>query len=108
MLTIDTFVKLQNGTLVDEFQSNDLTNININNDYTNYLLESESNDSNILDYINDRDGAELQPHVRYPFASKARTDNVLNDYPKIKSIVNRIANEPSVVEWINDRGIQMF
>jgi glutathione S-transferase len=80
----------------------------------NYCVGSVTSLADILmfttfgDYINDRDGAELQPHVRYPFASKARTDNVLNDYPKIKSIVNRIANEPSVVEWINDRGIQMF
>lgn len=61
------------------------------------------------DYLKDSEISEnVLSYQRFPFGSKARTDNILKKYPKINNICEKIENEPNIIEWLESRGNQSF
>lgn len=62
----------------------------------------------LKDYLTVEESPNLQNWQRVPFTSKTRTDAVLENYPKIKSSVEKVANHPNIQKWLLMRGLQEF
>lgn len=61
------------------------------------------------DYLRDNECKEGFPiYKKYPFYSKARTDKILNKFPKIKNICEKIGNLDRTKEYLVSRGEQLF
>ena len=60
------------------------------------------------DYLRPEEAGELPEYRRYPFYSKARTDEKLALHPKIKASVDAVRNHPNVQKWLSIRGVQTF
>jgi hypothetical protein len=51
---------------------------------------------------------DLPAWRRECFGSKERTNAALEAYPKIKAIVDKVANHENVEKWLKTRGKQRF
>jgi glutathione S-transferase len=45
---------------------------------------------------------------REPLMSSTRTAALLAEFPKLQRIVQNVANQPGLVQWLESRGTQMF
>ena len=65
---------------------------------------------NILgEFLTDNEVNEgFAEHRRYPFGDKKRTDSKLTQFPKLKSIIDSVANHAHVQKYLAARGPQGF
>ena len=61
-----------------------------------------------IDYLKEDEAEGVAAYRRYPFGSKARTDMILREFPKLANICNNIANNEKVKSWLAIRGNQKF
>lgn len=60
------------------------------------------------DYLKENEAIDVPVYRRYPFGSKARTDNILKEFPKLSNICCNFANNEKVQSWLDSRGKQRF
>ena len=60
------------------------------------------------DYLKENEAIDVPIFRRYPFSSKARTDAILKDFPKLVNICDNFANNEKVQSWLASRGKQRF
>lgn len=60
------------------------------------------------DVLSAAENPGVPPHIREPFGSLSRTEQLLHKHPKLERIVLNVRSHPSIQLWIQQRGPQDF